>query len=128
MVNREIKLRPYNQHTGEMYEPMTIEQISRIRNPANISPVSVDLIMYFDSIIWSPFTRLRDRNYKEIYEDDVIVWFSPLGEREKMLVYYRNGAVYFKRFETEKQYDWAGVDTTEIEVIGNIHEQPELLN
>lgn len=72
------------------------------------------------------YTNLTDRDNNEIYDGDIIEWIG-FSEVERMRVYWRNGAWYFKRYETEKYFDWDKVDTTEIRVIGNIFQNPELL-
>lgn len=68
------------------------------------------------------FTGLRDRNQKEIYEGDILS-FVPIDSKK-----FNNPYKPFVVFWNEKEArfsDWAPRDT--VEVIGNIYENPELL-
>lgn len=86
------------------------------------------------------FTGLLDRNGKEIYEGDIVEcvswneYFSKGGRpmeqfRRKMYVDFRNGG--FKMVETMpypmKDNEWDIIFNGDIEVIGNIHDNPELM-
>jgi uncharacterized phage protein (TIGR01671 family) len=78
------------------------------------------------------YTNLKDKNGREIFEDDIVMWY---GQRCK--VEYRGIAFgiiglepYFNG-NVEYSYDtitnWEKADDPSIEVIGNIEENPELL-
>ena len=64
------------------------------------------------------YTSLKDKNSKEIYEGDILIWHSYKG--------------VIKYSDIHARFDW-GDDplvsgyATRGEVIGNIHESPELL-
>jgi len=65
------------------------------------------------------FTGLEDKNGVEIYEDDVVRFSCG----DKMKVIFNNGA-----FEVSGSYNMLASHSWEdCEVIGNIHENPELL-
>jgi hypothetical protein len=82
--------------------------------------------VFIDSEKWTPmqFTGLKDKNGKEIYEGDVIQW----GESKNWVIIFEEFAFYIVQknayHETiaklSKEFDT-------FKVIGNIYENPELL-
>ncbi|MBU9788572.1 YopX family protein [Lentilactobacillus sp. G22-6] len=79
-------------------------------------------------------TGLKDKNGKEIYEGDILAWHSNIYRKHDWvgLVLYRGAG--FAVQESDKSYsspEWLDSacrkDANIIEVIGNIHENPELL-
>ena len=66
------------------------------------------------------YTGLEDKNGVEIYEGDVVDW---LGDKFKIIIYC---ATAWCVTETSQQSLYE-IDDTEIEIIGNIYENPELL-
>ena len=89
------------------------------------------------------FTGLKDKNGKEIYEGDIIIWFDD-GINKKAEVIWKDCGWCAKRIdkefnEFEKYYQFSHFIPVEInrngkidffdgEVIGNIYENPELLS
>jgi uncharacterized phage protein (TIGR01671 family) len=92
------------------------------------------------------FTGLHDKNGKEIYEGDIVQWNKPVGSKaEVKFGLWDNGELYEAR---EEGYGWyctfdytyltrrgkehkrtqtQSLHNQNIEVIGNIYENPELL-
>lgn len=93
--------------------------------PKDIS--KADTINFFGSVSdgdfysqlehWCEYTGLEDRNGNKIYEGD-IVQMHYIGRYE--IEYFRNG--FYINDIIHSQFDES------VEVIGNIHENPELLN
>jgi hypothetical protein len=70
------------------------------------------------------FTGLLDKNSKEIYEGDILRWMSGTGN-----VYFDRGTFSLAGFYEPSQ-DCPGDAFSEnatLEVIGNIHENPDLI-
>ena len=74
------------------------------------------------------YTGLKDKNGKEIYEGDIVI----IGEKLKAKVIYYDGA-----FRMQSEFSPTPIDTTDmgymmrefsVRVIGNIHDNPELIN
>lgn len=82
-----------------------------------------------DEIIVEQCTGLRDKNGKLIYEGDIAHYvkhtnFGLGGERYAKVFWWEN----IQGFAIETNYgDYYGLTDFELEVIGNIHENPELL-
>lgn len=153
---REIKLRLFHKPTKQMYyyEPQwgnfghgggwvggvplsEYEKEGRTfapRNQVQLEP---------ESCIWLEYTGFQDKNDKEIYEGDIATTgkgyggMPPYDHEEPRLVEFRNGCWCFdaRRYDDG---DWirfgfwtaSNEGTTQIkqlEVIGNIYENPELL-
>ncbi|WP_203648929.1 YopX family protein [Secundilactobacillus yichangensis] len=80
------------------------------------------------------FTGLKDRNGKDIYEGDILAWHSNIYRKQDWigLVKYRGAGFVVQEnsrsFSTPEWLDCAcRKDANIIEAIGNIHENPELL-
>jgi len=80
---------------------------------------------YGDRITVEQFTGLRDKNGNEIYEGDIVHtdWHWSKSEKLTQPVEYYSANGLYSPFGTD---DWAW-DAKVCEIIGNIHENPELV-
>ena len=89
-----------------------------VENLAILLNSNVDIIQY---------TGLKDKNGKEIYEGDILLYLT----KTKTVVSYKNGAFVrsYRNSNMYLLYDSLAVDgcLEDYEVIGNIYENPELL-
>lgn len=93
-----------------------------------------DLLAKSENIVPMPYTGLKDRHGKEIYEVDILEYvdnqgkgYGPKGE-----VVFQGGAYRVKRFK-ELEAEWLNKTylyhyTKKHQVIGDIYSNPEFLN
>ncbi len=95
-----------------------------------------DKEQFFDSYlddenyIVMQFTGLKDKNGKEIYEGDIVLETTETEKKKYEVVWIKFECSFeFKpiNFKTMINYNMGSI-YTEIEVIGNIYENPELLD
>lgn len=88
---------------------------------------------YNDSLILMQYTGLKDKNGKEIYEGDICIIYELTNTREvgKGLVVYDELECLYAIDKTPLQYHVYNTATNNpracLKVIGNIYENPELL-
>lgn len=130
MTQREIKFRAWNRKI-KVFIYWTLDQMFKTKSVTDEE---------FGDNDWMQFTGLHDRNGKEIYEGDVVKGYIPNVTLEPSEVissiYFEEGSFIFSKSNDEpitlreiikisnkKECKFLG-----LEIIGNIHDNPELLD
>ena len=137
---REIKFRAWDEETNEMVSweddiNVTDREID-IKNKCvmvhvyNSSPNEPDYTIESHNAILMQYTGLKDKNGKEIYEGDIVKRTEKTNccNKEKLLGLFEvvfEGYSFLAKNNHYHFLGWAGDD--EREVIGNIHDNPELM-
>ena len=94
-------------------------------------PDSRDLDYYdFDDIVLMQSTGMRDKNDREIFEGDILK-VTNLSSWLEVVSFNNNKAMFVSKeikreIEESPLYDLFNTDIFEVEIIGNIYENPEL--
>jgi uncharacterized phage protein (TIGR01671 family) len=83
-------------------------------------------LVNFDEVHFRKFTGPKDINGKEIYEGDILYELSFDGDAILCEVVFSNGAFMLKEGEITDSFLYDSAK--DMEVIGNVYENPELLN
>jgi uncharacterized phage protein (TIGR01671 family) len=120
---REIKLRPCHYSQNKM---LFFEEI--MQNPNLLRMVIDGSEMTLDSML---YTTVKDKNSKEIYKGDIVRASFSIMRFEISTVEFKRGIFYVlqnKMYHPLSEFVYNSKDTTkDLEVIGNIYENKELL-
>jgi hypothetical protein len=111
-MNREIKFRAFDKTLFKMFEPRTLRDIAKEAPNNGVNWYQFEMMQ---------FTGLTDKNGKDIYEGDILVC-GPKDTRYHREVIWRDGMfVLLPNRGVFYDYIMSG------EIVGNIHENPELM-
>jgi uncharacterized phage protein (TIGR01671 family) len=125
---QEIKFRFYDPDEHKMFDVLNIEFEGRPsvvlqRRPTIRRPIDLGYLMQF--------TSMKDKNGVEIYEGDIVECISAYGGMFKAQVVFCDGCFEIKQKRGGEDYfrDYLKCLTVNraVRVIGNIHENPELV-
>jgi hypothetical protein len=109
---REIKFRAWNKITKQMSKSFTLSQLA----------IATDVSFQIEYVEFLEYTGLKDKNGKELYEADIVIpFYTVAGYGRKQEVRWGIGA--WEPFDGNCDSD----HSDRYEVIGNIYENPELL-
>lgn len=118
-MNDRFRFRVWNIETGYLDDcDFSINQMGEL---IGVQPFNSPYIV-------EQCTGLKDKNGKFIYEDDIISATTFDGHNRQFIVKYANEDACFGLFITKSMYMlFNNIYDDSLEVIGNIHEKPELL-
>lgn len=123
---REIKFRAWDAKIKKMFVPDHIDGygilVTEERHEVGEGMFGTHPIEYPNPYVLMQYTGCKDKNGKEIYEGDVLD--TPDG---KVKVIWWLAGFYFKYLENKGRGEFVGVNPNEMEVIGNLYENKELL-
>jgi uncharacterized phage protein (TIGR01671 family) len=130
---REIKFRAWHKEKHKMF-PVTTIQFPTAFNPGYAGTLKEDgidtLFPFEQSVILMQYTGLKDKNGKEIYEGDILKWLGFEVSNGKQIRPVRKAPILsdtrewiINCYQIQNLIESNGT----VEVIGNIYENPELL-
>ena len=122
MSKREIKFRAWTQGN----DPLFYSKTPRMLSNDELSSIGGYYYTFGvdreEGYTLMQYTGLKDRNGVEIYEGDVVTNNNHTWE-----ITWKEGCVYLQNTKDNGEW-WIGTENQHCEIIGNIYENPELIN
>ena len=122
---REILFRGKRIDNGEWVYGFPWINRSHTRETFYITDLMGEIIQVIPETV-SQYTGLKDKNGREIFEGD-IVRHGLFKQDYKMIVRYREESAAFMFGDKRTGFSFSSDQTKYLEIIGNVHENPELL-
>lgn len=121
---REIKFRAWFKNENEIKKVAINNIYEGNRTHLHLSPMPLS---DYRPIELMQYTGLKDKNDQEIYEGDILKEYYE-GEPDILVVSFEDGCFMVRQINTPNaDYTLNGCDLGNTLVIGNIYENPELL-
>lgn len=120
---RPIKLRAWRKKTKQWIPLLNLSGINDYFNEEYLSLVCA----YPDSFVVVQFTGLKDKNGKEIYEEDIVSFETTEGRMTAIVKWVNDLSAYYLMYEKGKPDLLHSIGNDVLEVIGNIYESPDPL-
>lgn len=121
-MNREIKFRIWDIENKEMLKVQELDfEPTFYGGRIAIRPDQHNDYFDTEDMILMQYTGLDDKNGKEIYEGDIVKYENMTGK-----IMFFNGSFIMSNFEETEEWE-LGVINEELEIMGNIYDNPELL-
>lgn len=133
-MSREIKFRAWDKNENKIYQDYDMSKYGfAIQNSSSATLNNIILMLGSNNIELMQYTGLKDKNGVEIYEGDIVEYGSDHFPLVKRIVVWNQQYCCYKtsnsknRTATSPQLTADKVFKTNMRVIGNIYETPELL-
>ena len=121
-MNREIKFRIWDVENKEMLKVQELDfEPTFYGGKIAIRPDQYNDYFDTEDMILMQYTGLDGKNGKEIYEGDIVKYENITGK-----IMFFNGSFILSDLEETEEWE-LGVINEEVEIIGNIYNNPELL-
>ncbi|BEJ64550.1 YopX family protein [Campylobacter jejuni] len=136
MKLQDFDFRIWDEDNEEFYKNPSIFKIKQIKGPHNVVLSSysdnerINFERYDRKFEVELFTRLYDKNGKKVYENDIVKAKNPFNYLEAKISIHKEGTFYLENKSGHYMGSLIYLVEDEgytIEIIGNIHENPELL-
>lgn len=132
VMDREIKLRLWDTLWGKWYEPVyrahegLLYEVLIMPNGSVVERDMNGLSHGLPRYVIQQYTGLKDKNGKEIYEGDIV---KTKWQNKAEMIWLECDAAFALRTvgDVVKDEIMYGFKDTEMEIIGNIYENPELI-
>lgn len=130
------KFRAFYKPNKKMYKVLTLDIIDKKALIKNTDDLDKPLKGYakWEEMELMQSTGLKDKNGKEIFEGDILDFvvynfYDGSDKRLKGKMIYKYASFILQTLNTKEEYDLFRVllDDEEVEILGNIYENPELM-
>ena len=121
---REIKFRAWVKELNEIREVEYINFWKKMIAYPNKFCTEYYLSADFDEIKLMQYTGLKDKNNKEIYEGDIVTLHN---SRYKVIFNMEQARFVLRDDKFEMEIPFTNNNNERMEIIGNIYENPELM-